>query len=406
MPTHTLHHSLCVDPQTGDPIDEVIVGVYRAPRSYTGEDSAEIMCHGSPVIVGRILSALSACGFRSAQPGEFTLRAFLNGKMGLTQAEAVNEIVRSKTDQSRSLALSRLGGTIERRICSIKQHLIGILAAIEVSIDYADEDYGEGAEAGLVAPSAIEQAEVEVASLLNTYRAGRIIQDGVSVVIAGRINAGKSTLFNLLLREERSIVSEQPGTTRDYVDAAVSLNGVPVRLYDTAGLRVAVDSIEAEGMRRTEMMVRDADLTVFVVDATEGVTQVDRDFIDGSNGKLVPVWNKVDLGSVEPPEGFLPLSALSGAGLDALVTEISHAAIGGSVPEKGEAVIDSLRQKQLLERSLAALGDLKRGLIDEQPIDAVAVDLREAIDCLGEITGEVTSQDVLDRVFGEFCVGK
>ena len=148
VPTHTLHHSLCVDPQTGDPIDEVIVGVYRAPRSYTGEDSAEIMCHGSPVIVGRILSALSACGFRSAQPGEFTLRAFLNGKMGLTQAEAVNEIVRSKTDQSRSLALSRLGGTIERRICSIKQHLIGILATIEVSIDYADEDYGEGADAG------------------------------------------------------------------------------------------------------------------------------------------------------------------------------------------------------------------------------------------------------------------
>ena len=299
---------------------------------------------------------------------------------------------------------------------AVKEMLVGVLAAIEVRIDYADEyHYGQGAEEsaridGQDSPllKTIAEVESELQRLLGTFHTGRIIQQGASVVLAGRTNAGKSTFFNLLLREERSIVSEQHGTTRDYVDAMISVHGIPLRVYDTAGLRASQNPVESEGMRRTEMIMQAADLIVYLVDGVQGFTDEDAVCLQqyGQKGKLLRVWNKNDVAKVPVPTGFWGLSCVSGAGLDEIVTEICRLVLGDAVPEHGEPVLDSLRQKALLERCLVALREFRHGFSAEHPLDAVTVDLREAIACLGEITGEVTSLHVLDRVFRDFCVGK
>lgn len=384
-------------------LDEVLVGIYRAPRSYTGEDGAEVFCHGSPLIARRLLERLRQAGFRLAGPGEFTLRAFLNRKLDLTQAEAVNELIRARTDRSRALALHRLGGSVEARIQAIKQTLVGLLAGLEVRIDYPDEDSGEAAgdaEAAL-------RLEGEIESLLATYRIGRIYQEGVSAVLAGRTNSGKSSLFNLLLKEDRAMVSEVHGTTRDYLEASLDVEGIPVRLYDTAGYRDSGDRLEREGMRRTDAVVQNARIVLYLVDAQSGRSPLDEGFLAGADPRVIPIWSKADLAAgADCPPGFLPVSARTGQGVAELGRVIASRVLEGIVsPDAGEPVIDSLRQKQLLERAAEALRGFREGL-GRLPLDLLAVDLREAVDALGEITGEVTSQEVLDTIFSRFCVGK
>jgi tRNA modification GTPase len=395
---------------SGERIDEVLVAVFRGPRSYTGEDSAELFTHGSPVIVRRVLELLVRAGFRAAGPGEYTLRAFLNGKLDLTQAEAVNELVRARSDRARAMALSRLAGSIEEAIRQIKAGLVRLLAALEVRIDYPDEDF-EGPAVD-EAELALRQEELE--RLLATYRIGKVFQEGISVVLAGPTNSGKSTLFNRLLREERAIVSEVHGTTRDYLEGVVSLEGIPVRLYDTAGYREARDEIEREGIRRTDDIVAGAQILLYLVDASQGVMPADREFMGRAAARVIPVWSKADLavGREAPvggpcPEGFVAVSAHTGAGVDELTHRIAARALSGlGTVDTDGPIIDSLRQKELLERALEALNELRRGLGRGQPIDALAVDLKEALDALGEITGEVSSQEILNTVFSRFCVGK
>jgi tRNA modification GTPase len=399
---YSIHHGFVRD---GDrELDEVLITVYRKPSSYTGEDSAEIYCHGGMVIIQQILKLLFKNGFRQAEPGEFTLRAFLNGKMDLTRAEAVNEIIRSKTERARELALSRLSGGIERKIQGIKESLIEVSAAVEVQIDYPDEDL----EQDLIDRDKIASLQDELERLLSTYRTGKILQEGISVVIAGRTNAGKSTLFNLMLREDRAIVSDIHGTTRDYIEGAISIEGIPIRLFDTAGLRESRDPLEQEGMRRSDQIIRNADLMLFLVDATRGLEEKDRALMEeySKHVALLPLWNKVDLSSEPPPHGFLPISSETGEGLSELHNEIARRILGESSALSGEPVIDSLRQRDLLERCLEALRSLQKGLADGMPLDVLAVDIREAIDSLGEITGEVVSEDILRKMFSTFCVGK
>ncbi|MBN1835323.1 MAG: tRNA uridine-5-carboxymethylaminomethyl(34) synthesis GTPase MnmE [Spirochaetales bacterium] len=408
---HSLLHGLLCESAGAagqQAIDEVLVAVYRGPRSFTGEDAAEIFTHGSPVIVTRVLESLGAAGFRPAGPGEFTLRAFLNGKLDLTQAEAVNELVRAKTDRARALALSRLSGTIERAIREIKQGLVQLLAAVEVRIDYPEEELeGPALEDGELA---LRQEELE--RLLASYRIGKVYQEGITVVLAGPTNSGKSTLFNRLLREERAIVSEVHGTTRDYLEGFLSVEGIPVRLYDTAGYREARDELEREGIRRTDAVVRSAQLLLYLVDASRGVGAEDRAFLEGGVGPgapaVVPVWSKADLADPGAcPEGFVAVSARTGAGVEELGRRMAAGVLEGVGSTDGDApVIDSLRQKELLERALAAVRELRRGLREGQPLDVLAVDLKEALDALGEITGEVSSQEILNTVFSRFCVGK
>ncbi len=393
-----------LDGARGKPIDQVILAVYREPRSYTGQDGVEIFCHGNPSGIDAILGALKANGFRDAAPGEFTLRAFLNKKMDLTRAEAVQEIVRAKTREAHSLALHRLAGAIEARVNRAKGRLTRLMTAIEIQLDYP-EDEVEG-DFTLELPE-LADLRSELTALAGTYRTGRLYQEGVRVALCGKTNAGKSSLFNYLLREERSIVSELHGTTRDYIESLVTIEGLPVLLYDTAGLRSAKNPVEVEGIRRSELIIESADLLLYIVDGVEGLSPEDREFlIAHADGRTIALWNKIDAGAGVPPPGFLPVSAATGEGLPEIVREIRRRAIGEAVAPAGEAVIDSARQRDLLERCTASLTQVEEGIAAGMPADALALDLRDALDALGEITGEVTTADILNEMFAGFCVGK
>jgi tRNA modification GTPase len=410
---HTVHHGAIVsDNGKGEPeiIDDVLVAVYRGPKSYTGEDGAEICCHGSPVIVRRLLSLLTEAGFRFAGPGEFTLRAFLNRKLDLTQAEAVNEVVRAKSDRARAIALNRLSGAIEQKITQIKQAVLRLSAAVELGLDYPEDEIEDSSPLDCQEEAALCQEELE--RLLATYRIGKLYQEGISVVLAGRTNSGKSTLFNRMLREDRAIVSEVHGTTRDYLEAVVTIEGLPIKLYDTAGYRDQADTIEAEGMRRTDSIVANAELVLYLVDAGQGLVAQDEVFLNlrARAGRTIPIWSKIDACAADrtpQPSGFVAVSAKEGKGLEALSRRIIDTVLGGAgMVDSGEPIIDSLRQKRLLERSRQGIEDFRRGLQENQPLDVLAVDLKEVLDALGEITGEVTSQDILNQIFSRFCVGK
>ncbi len=401
---YSLSRGVLYDPRDKQAVDEVLAAVYRTPHSYTGEDAVELFCHGSPAAVKKTLALLYQTGFRQANPGEYTLRAFLNGKMDLTRAEAVNEIIHAGSDKARRLALNRLSGGIEKIIDGLKSRLTDFLSAVEVRLDYPDEEY----ERGVLSPGPLDGIIGEMRALLDTYRAGRIYQEGVTVALAGRTNSGKSTLFNLLLREDRSIVSEFHGTTRDFIEGAVSVAGIPVRLYDTAGLRAAEHPVEAEGIRRSGNLIQNADLVVYLTDAAAGLTAEDEAFFTAhrGDGRLIRVWNKCDIGRGRPPRGFAVLSALSGQGLRELEREIEKRLIGEGPRESEAAVIDSLHQKQYLEQGLAALKRAREALDLGVSLDLLAVDLKEALDALGYITGEVTSDEILRAMFSRFCVGK
>jgi tRNA modification GTPase len=399
---HTVHRVTLRDGE--EDVDDVLLAVYKAPHSYTGEESAEISCHGSLPVIQRLLSLLARSGFRAAGPGEFTQRAFLNGRMDLTRAEAVNEIVRARTDRARALALQRLSGAIEKRIRAARTALVDLKASLEVMIDYPDEEGGDTFDR-----RALDEAEQVLEGLTRTYRQGRIYQEGAAVAIAGATNAGKSSLFNLLLRQERAMVSEVHGTTRDWLEGALGLEGIPVRLFDTAGLRDTTDPLELEGMRRTEQVLRGADAVLYLVDGTRGEEPADRRFREAWDGPtpLIPVWNKADLPGLLPaPDGYAAVSAVTGQGLDGLVRRVVEAVMGGSAVEAGEPLIDSERQRDLLLAALSALRLVREGHETGATADLLAVDLSVALDALGEITGEVTSAEVLERMFSRFCVGK
>ncbi|MFW6214919.1 MAG: tRNA uridine-5-carboxymethylaminomethyl(34) synthesis GTPase MnmE [Alkalispirochaetaceae bacterium] len=402
---HTLHHGTLVDGEVV--VDEVVIGLYRGPKSYTGEDSIEIFAHGSRPGIERILDLLFRHGVRAAEPGEFTLRAFLNGKLDLTRAEAVREIVDAQTSAAQQLALSRLGGAVEGRINKLKDALVRILAALSIQLDYPEEETGEIP----IDPGELRRIRGELLDLAATYRTGRIYQEGVRVALGGRTNAGKSSLFNALLREERAIVSDVHGTTRDYLEASIDLDGIPVLLFDTAGLREVEEAIESEGIRRSRGILKQADLVVYLVDGSEGLVEEDLAFLEeeaaGAGASVIRVWNKGDLPELRlPPEGFITVSALAGTGISALLEEIRARALPEERSRTGEPVIDSLRQKNLLEAAAESVAHIIEGVEAEMPADVISLDVQEAVNALGEITGEVTTADLLETMFDGFCVGK
>lgn len=388
----------------GAGVDQVMMAVFHTGHGYTGQESVEIHCHGSLPGIQRILELLRAQGFRDAAPGEFTLRAFLNGRMDLTRAEAVQEIVSAKTLRAQSLALNRLAGGVWRRIDAFKLQLRKILAVIELQLDYPEDELEEVPE---IPPEEIEVLRREIDGLSATYRTGRLFQEGVTVALAGPTNAGKSSLFNLFLREDRSIVSGVHGTTRDYIESWISISGVPVRLFDTAGLRVSEHPVEAEGIRRSTRIIENAAMVIYIVDGTEGLSDEDIEVAERyrSDRRYLFVWNKTDLSAQALPEGWYPLSAETGEGFPRLEEELGKRILG-SDPGQGEVMIDSRRQQDLLNRSAEALDRALLALKEGLSFDFLAADLKEALDALGEITGEVTSADILNQIFGDFCVGK
>jgi tRNA modification GTPase len=435
-PSNSLIHGWIVEPREtcaggkgGEKVDEVLAAVYRAPKSYTGEESLDISCHGGFAAGQGVMQALHAAGFRDALPGEFTFRAFMNGKLDLTRAESVMELVSAKSDAGRRRAIGRLSGTLEAEIRQVKTLLVEVLAGTELFLDYSEDEFeAPKAEALGLLPegSRAEEALDRLEKLSASWSLEQLCREGLLAVIAGPPNAGKSSLFNLLLREERSIVTEVPGTTRDWIEGWLSLEGFPIRLMDTAGLRDSgagpeADRVEKIGMERSRELIEKADLLLYVVDGAGGFTGGDRAFLreygEGSGSppdkpRLIVIWNKTDLAPLPPAEkvpggDLLGLSAKTGQGLAELVLSIKSAlgalAGGGLEPETG---IGTSRQKNCIDGALAALKEALSLSARGEALDLIAPLLREAVNALGEITGEVSSAEILETMFSRFCVGK
>lgn len=389
-------------------VDDVVVSVYRKGHGYTGEEALEISCHGSLASISLMNEKLSQLGFRQAEPGEFTFRAFLSGKIDLTQAEAVNEIARSQSRLSQTLALERLGGALSARIHRNRDLLADAMSVIEVQLDYAEDEIGGDTSFPF---DEITDARDDLAKLADTFRTGSLIGQGAKIVLAGAANAGKSSLFNLFLKTDRSIVSAVPGTTRDFIESNCEIAGINVRLFDTAGLRTAGEEIEAEGIKRTKALMRSSDLLLYLVDSSD--PEDGYESISERLEKEIPgveklfVWNKTDLPSAfEMPEGFIELSVDSAEGFEALVSGIVSSLGMVSDSNGCELLIESPRQHRSLVESVRSLDSVLSLAREEECLDVISVEMKEALDQLGYICGELTSDDLLDRIFSSFCVGK
>jgi len=407
---YTMVHGYLIDPESGERVDEVVAAVFRAPTSFTGEDSVEFSCHGSAAVTNRALSAMESAGFAPALPGEFSFRAFINGKTDLVEAEAVNELAGSRCDTAREDALLRLSGALSSEYSTLRSEMLDLLSEMEARLDYpAEEGESEGLNSEEPWISRLEACEARLENLSRSYIGGRLRQEGALVVVAGRPNAGKSSLFNLVVREERAIVSPEPGTTRDWLEAWIEIGGYAVRLVDTAGLRQAEEGVEAEGVRRSMDLSGRADIIIYLVDGRAGLSIEDTDFIARHSAAL-KLWNKIDAADCQPaPAGWLGLSAKKGDRLEQLesaIRSLLSESSGEATSKESSIRIASSRQKTLVDQCLKAIRRARAGVDLKAPLDGTTLEIREAADFLGEITGEIAGEEVFDRIFGSFCLGK
>ncbi|MDR0707698.1 MAG: tRNA uridine-5-carboxymethylaminomethyl(34) synthesis GTPase MnmE [Treponema sp.] len=397
-------------------LDETLVSVYRAPKSYTGEDGADISCHGGYAVAKAALETLHDAGFRDALPGEFTFRAFMNGKLDLTRAESVMEIVSAKTDKAHAGAVRRLSGDLETEIRAIKEKLVRVLAGAELFLDYSEDEFAEAdadERSGMLPQRELaREALAELRELAASFHIENLYQEGALAVIAGRPNAGKSSLFNRLLKEDRAIVSESPGATRDWLEAWIAVEGIPVRLADTAGIRDSSDAIEKNSVERSIELIKCADVILYIVDGTVGLVDEDKRLLHSEEiaGKpLIMVWNKDDVARdmTDPPAGVERVSAKTGKGVPNLPARIAEALAGRKADAEGGRIgVASARQKALIDKAVEQVVDALDMADKGRALDIIAPSLREAVDCLGEITGEVSTADILEVMFSSFCVGK
>ena len=401
----------------GETLDEVVVTVFRAPRSATGEDVVEISCHGGDIASQLVLRTLIDRGARLAEPGEFTRRAFLNGKLDLAQAEAVADLIHASSAQAHRVSLAHLEGRYSEAVAALRRQLLHTAAMVELELDFAEEDVEFADKDEL--RRLLDDADALLTELLGSYRLGQLIRDGVRVVIGGRPNAGKSTLLNALLGTDRAIVSDVPGTTRDEIEAETEIDGLRFRFVDTAGLRDTSDAIEAEGVRRTHRSIRTADGLVYVYDLSVGLDPEERDFLRALAAShpelsIVLVGNKADLADMVPSNPFLtPFVAVSArrgladrAETDALRRVLADAAYRGQRQAEGSRVVVNQRHRQHLQRAHEAVAAARAALDGDASGDTLALDLRLALHELGAITGEVTTEDILGEIFSRFCIGK
>lgn len=412
--SHHLYYGEIIDPEYGKPLDEVLLILMRKPKTYTREDVLEINCHGGYLVLRRVLEVVLGQGVRLAEPGEFTKRAFLNGRIDLSQAEAVIDVIRAKTAKSLKIANQQLKGDLSREIEGLRERVVGSLASVEALIDFPDEKIDVDED---VIRGDLEEAQRKMGELIASYEEGKIYRDGVSVGIVGKTNVGKSSLLNVLLRENRAIVTSIPGTTRDVIEEAVNIQEIPIRLVDTAGIRRASNAIEREGVRLAKGKVAEADIVILVIDGSRSLDKYDWEIIDEVREKnTVIAVNKMDLPiktSLEQVQALLPntraveISALRNWGIDALKESIYCRLTGDGVGrEAGEVVVANARHKRALEESLESLRRAKEGIEGGIPIELVALELRSCLDHLGEIRGETTTEEVLERIFSQFCIGK
>jgi tRNA modification GTPase len=392
------------------PVDDVMLSVHRAPASYTGEDVIEISCHGGILVTQRILQLLLERGARVAEPGEFTKRAFLNGKMDLTQAEAVMDLIRAQTDLALRAATEQLEGKLGARIREIREQLLALLAHIEAYIDFPDEDIDP--DTGQTLLNNVDAAREKVTLLLRTADQGKILREGLRTVIYGAPNVGKSSLLNVLLGYERAIVSETPGTTRDTIEEVINLRGIPLRLIDTAGVRDSADAIEKEGIARTLKNVERADLVLHLADASQPRSQVlwASDEI-GTRHREIFILNKHDLGEHEDWRDFsnkraARISCRSGDGLEKLADMIFERVMHGDATLEDSSVAINARHQTCLKMAAQFLDAARQAMCDGLSPEFVAIELRAALDAIGEVVGKADTEELLGKIFSTFCIGK
>ena len=414
FPTHTLNYGRVVHPGSGAVIDEVMLGIMRAPKSYTAEDVVEFNCHGGIVPLKRVLELTLQAGARLAVPGEFTKRAFLNGRLDLVQAEAVVDLIRSQTDLSCQVAMDGLSGRLSKEVNALSDRLANLLAEVEASIDFPDEDL-DFIDLTTMQRTA-EAIYNDLDCLMATASDGKILREGISIAILGKTNVGKSSLLNTLLQEERAIVTEIPGTTRDTIEEPLNLRGVPLKLIDTAGIRQTANLVEQQGVERSKSYIDRADLLLMMFDASQPLTAEDRELLGSANcRKTIFILNKVDLPIVTTTvdlqtdavqKAIVQTSALRGQGIEDLKTAILQEVLEGGAIMGESLIVTNARHHDALRRGRIALEHAIDSLSQEMPPDLVAVDLRSSLDCLGEIVGKTTTEDILDRIFSQFCIGK
>ncbi len=399
--------------KNGEEIDEVLAVYMKGPKTFTGEDIVEIHSHGGIYVVRKILRTVLSCGARLAEPGEFTKRAFINGRIDLVQAEGINEIIDAESELSLKVAVNHLKGTLSSKIESIRDKLFHLKAFIEAAVDFPEEEI-EIIKTGKVKEE-IEKTAREIEKLLETYEDGRIIREGIKIAIAGRPNVGKSSLLNALLKEERAIVTDIPGTTRDIIEETITLKGIPIRLIDTAGIRESKDTVEKIGIEKTKEKLKEADIILFVIDGSAGFTEKDREIYNylKNNPNLILIINKKDQGIKAQCKDYkatcIEVSAKTGENIEKLSETIMKKLLlePETLFKEAETIITSERHKNLLEKTLKNLQNIKASIDSEiESPEFLALDLDEALDALGEIVGKKSIEDMLDIIFSTFCIGK
>ena len=412
------HFGELIDPATGERIDEVVATFFAKPHSYTTDDVVEISCHGSPVVLRHVVEMALAEGARLAEPGEFTMRAFLNGRIDLTQAEAVRDLIDSQTLYQAQVAARQLDGALSHRLQPIKQKLIELIAIMEAGVDFAEDDVSIAPDEQILTRIAAVREPLE--ALLATFAYGNVVHEGLTLAIVGRPNVGKSSLFNRLVERERAIVTATPGTTRDLVTETVAIGGIPVHLVDTAGIRTASDEAESIGVRKSLEALADADVVLVVRDASRDTAnpltvdeqQQDHQLLElVSDRRAVVVWNKTDVATDGhfAANGTMPVvtaSALTGAGIEELRSTILNLVGGDGGAQQESGFLTNLRQKQLVTESIAALARASGAVPQHIPHEMLLLDLYSALRPLDDITGATTADDILNLIFSSFCIGK
>ncbi|WP_314680399.1 tRNA uridine-5-carboxymethylaminomethyl(34) synthesis GTPase MnmE [uncultured Granulicatella sp.] len=413
--THTIHYGHIVDPKSGEIYDEVMVSVLRAPKTFTREDIVEINCHGGIVAINRVLQLVLRMGARLAEPGEFTKRAFLNGRIDLSQAEAVMDLIRAKTDKSMQLAMRQLDGQLSHLIQNLRQEILNTLAQVEVNIDYPEYDDVEEMTLQLLREKT-QQVLQGIRALLNTASQGKILRDGLKTAIVGRPNVGKSSLLNVLLREEKAIVTDIAGTTRDTIEEYVNVRGVPLQLIDTAGIRETDDVVEKIGVERSRKALKEADFVLLLLNQSETLQEEDVRLLETTKGmKRIILFNKTDLPSKLSTEDIAPYaneeeivttSMLNKEGINQLEEKIAGYFFQGQMNERDATYLSNTRHIALLEKAEQALVEVQNGIEMEMPVDLIQIDFTRAWDLLGEITGDSVQDELLTQLFSQFCLGK